>query len=162
MIDPEVQWTAPAPLWPALETAPETFAQPTMLRFATDSFMQDFLEMLEQDPARLGDLRATPETWRGLVEEAAPIESAPLFARPLNRLRLARLRAANKALSLSNGSNGSPDLTTTGAPKQALKLYQPGHQRYYLVTSCLVCRLPGLPDHGVDSGRHVGSQRSAR
>lgn len=29
------------------------------------------------------------------------------------------------------------------------KLYQPLHQRYYLVTASLICRLPGLPDRNV-------------
>lgn len=32
----------------------------------------------------------------------------------------------------------------------ALKLYQPVHGWFYLVTGSLVCRLPGLPDHPVD------------
>ncbi|HEY2031762.1 MAG TPA: hypothetical protein VGH20_21365 [Myxococcales bacterium] len=31
-----------------------------------------------------------------------------------------------------------------------LKLYQPVHGWFYLVTGSLVCRLPGLPDHPVD------------
>lgn len=34
----------------------------------------------------------------------------------------------------------------------ALKLYQPVHGWFYLVTGSLVCRLPGLPDHPVDLG----------
>jgi hypothetical protein len=33
---------------------------------------------------------------------------------------------------------------------EALKLYQPAHGWFYLVTGSLVCQLPGLPDHGVD------------
>ena len=31
------------------------------------------------------------------------------------------------------------------------KLYQPAHQRYYLVAASLVCRTPGFPDHTVNS-----------
>jgi hypothetical protein len=34
-----------------------------------------------------------------------------------------------------------------------LKLYQPAHGRFYLVAASLVCRLPGLPDHVVDTAR---------
>ncbi|MCK7496573.1 MAG: hypothetical protein MZW92_40905 [Comamonadaceae bacterium] len=34
-----------------------------------------------------------------------------------------------------------------------LKLYQPVHNRYYLVTASLVCRRPGLPDRRVNPGR---------
>jgi hypothetical protein len=33
-----------------------------------------------------------------------------------------------------------------------LKLYQPLHGCFYLVTGSLVCQLPGLPDHSVDPG----------
>jgi hypothetical protein len=36
-------------------------------------------------------------------------------------------------------------------PDQVLKLYQPVHLRFYLVTANLVCRLPGLPDKPVDT-----------
>ena len=38
------------------------------------------------------------------------------------------------------------------APAKTLKLFQPAHQRYYLVTSCLVCRGLGLPDRRIDAG----------
>lgn len=36
-------------------------------------------------------------------------------------------------------------------PAGALKLYQPAHGRFYLVAASLVCQLPGLPDHRVDT-----------
>jgi hypothetical protein len=36
------------------------------------------------------------------------------------------------------------------ASQPVLKLYQPAHQRYYLVTASLVCQLPGLPDRAID------------
>ena len=62
------------------------------------------------------------------------------LARPLNRLRLT---AAQKA---SNIIKSLPDLSST----RPLKLYQPAHQRHYLVTACLVCRIPGLPDRVLD------------
>jgi len=37
-------------------------------------------------------------------------------------------------------------------PKK-LKLYQPAHQRYYLVASSLVCGRAGLPDRAINAGR---------
>jgi hypothetical protein len=37
---------------------------------------------------------------------------------------------------------------------KVLKLFQPAHQRYYLVTTCLVCRALGLPDRRIDAGAH--------
>jgi hypothetical protein len=36
-------------------------------------------------------------------------------------------------------------------PNGRLKLYQPAHQRYYLISACLVCRIPGLPDRLFDN-----------
>jgi hypothetical protein len=42
-------------------------------------------------------------------------------------------------------AKGGPDPTTTP------KLYQPAHQRFYLVSAALVCRLPGLPDHTINA-----------
>lgn len=44
-------------------------------------------------------------------------------------------------------------LDDTQAPvTQPLKLYHPAHQRFYLVTASLVCRIPGLPDRVILSG----------
>src|SRR5205823_86492 len=34
-----------------------------------------------------------------------------------------------------------------------LKLYQPAHMRYYLITACLICRIVGMPDRKVDVGK---------
>ena len=36
------------------------------------------------------------------------------------------------------------------ASTETLKLYQPVHGRFYLVTASLACRVPGLPEHTVD------------
>jgi len=36
---------------------------------------------------------------------------------------------------------------------ERLKLYQPAHQRHYLVTASLICQIPGLPDRAVDTGQ---------
>src|SRR5262245_33698549 len=156
MIEHQEKWTAPAPLWPAAASATDVatrraFNQPALLRFASDAFMEEFLAVLERDPARLGALLAKPETWRGptpaassaeLLEPAAPQSS---FARMLER-RLAARRPQNGATArlLAGG------VATGEAP---LKLYQPAHQRYYLVTACFVCGLTGLPDRRIDPGQ---------
>src|SRR5215216_4588691 len=93
-----VQWTAPAPLWPAAAAAGASSARrgalrrPAILRFASDSFMEDVLKLLENDPARLAELVAQPETWRGPLRAPAPVEVAPKFALPLQRQRLAAAR----------------------------------------------------------------------
>jgi hypothetical protein len=45
------------------------------------------------------------------------------------------------------GDENTPQVPST------LKLYQPAHGRFYLVAASLVCRLPGLPDHVVDTAK---------
>jgi len=148
-----VEWTAASPIWPALTSAADpdvrrAFNRPALLRFAADSFMDDFIAMLDVDPMRLGELAARPETWRGPVGSVTPTPAAPLFARALQRKRLASLRG---------GSSGR--VTTTAATLAAiaqppvLKLYQPAHQRYYLVAASLVCQRPGLPDRAIDTAQ---------
>ena len=46
-------------------------------------------------------------------------------------------------------------------PDERLKLFQPAHDRYYLVAASLVCRRAGLPDRSVDlgAGERVGFVR---
>lgn len=161
-----VQWTAPAPLWRGAAAQVESPARraglqrPAILRFASDTFMPDLIAMLENDPARLGDLVAQPETWRGPTPPRAPVETAPRFALPLQRLRLAAAR--NKEDRLTGGAseqNAGAQIQTTGArsfrrvSSSALKLYQPAHQRFYMIASCLVCGRAGLPDKALDHGR---------
>lgn len=143
-----VQWTAPSPTWHTLTgtaaTAPSpAFTRPTLLRFATDSFMDDYTGTLDVDPLRLAEFTARPETWRGPSGAVQPTAPAPLFARALQRRRLASERTAT-AVALAEPVVAEPPV---------LKLYQPSHQRYYLVAASLVCQLPGLPDRVVDSGQ---------
>jgi hypothetical protein len=166
-----VQWTSPAPLWGAAAEEAQgasrraRLQRPAILRFASDSFMQDLLTLLENDPARLADLVAQPETWRGLTPTPAPVETAPKFALPLQRLRLAAER--KRAALIGANSAGTQPLTVqqNASTKTArasmfrraagttLKLYQPAHQRYYMIASCLVCGRAGLPDKSLDKGR---------
>ncbi len=160
MAEHQVKWTAPSPLWAeaANNTDPvmrQTFNQPAILRFATDSFMDDLLALLEKDPVQVSGLVAQWETWRepipppqsaSLLEPTAPMSS---FARKLNRLRLIAEHGRGRAALPSPASAKTPDNTE----QRPLKLYQPGHQRYYLVSACLVCGLPGMPDRALDTNR---------
>lgn len=156
-----LQWTAPAPLWPEAAAGPggaarrETLARPAILRFAGDDFVDNFLAMLENDPSRFGDYVAHPETWRGPTPAVAPVQAAPKFLQPLARLRLA---AERKQQQLTGGQGltpkgGDTKLTAAAASGAPLKLYQPGHQRFYMLTSGLVCVRAGLPDHAVNPAR---------
>jgi hypothetical protein len=155
-----VQWVSPSPLWPAVAAADnlvsrrQRLRRPAILRFAIDEFMEQFLATLENDPARLGELVAKPETWRGPAKEQEPVKQAPAFARKLQRLGLLAARRRDAALSPATTSGAA--LTQAGAASKKapkLKLYQPAHQRYYLVTACLVCGRAGLPDRAVTAVR---------
>lgn len=145
-----VQWTAPAPLWPELTPAGNgqrtAFHRPAILRFGDDDFMETFMGLLAEEPQRLGEWQALPETWRGPATEPIPVTSLPSFAQRLHRLRLG-LAAVSDSEEV-----GPPALNEAIIPAGKLKLYQPAHQRYYLVAANLVCRLSGLPDRLPDSG----------
>ncbi len=161
MNDTEVQWTIPAPLWDSvteLDTdTRQAFRRPAILRFATDTFMSDFLTLLETDPTRMKEFIAQRETWRGPSSTLAltSVDHLPQFAKRLNRSRLALLRGrdAPPLNAQSCGSlQGFADAAALPADQLPLKLYQPAHQRFYLVTACLVCRIPGMPDRSVNPG----------
>jgi hypothetical protein len=155
----QVQWTAPSPLWASVagsadESVRGAVRQPAVLRFATDTFMEDFLRVLEANPTGLTNYLAEPETWRGPSAAPPPIEAAPRFLQKFNRLRLAANRTLDNTATLTRQRSLVARAAAGPAAGQApLKLYQPAHLRYYLVTACLVCRVPGLPDHAPNPGR---------
>lgn len=144
-----VQWTAPATM---------SGPAPAILRFATDSFMDEFNRVLETDPSKLATLEAQFETWRGPGSLTAAVPEPTQSSSKLER-KLARMRgSAERRLALFGLSSGTavmdvPDLEPGSAPRRLLKLYQPAHQRFYLIAAALVCRLPGLPDRTIDAGR---------
>ena len=159
MANEQVQWAAPSPLWPIAAGTSDialrrnALRKPVILRFAADTFMDDFVNLLETDPSRMHEFVATPETWRGPTPEPAPARPAPLFARKLSRLGLAA--AKKKGLVPAPSGKGVSSLLTinTAVLPKKLKLYQPAHQRYYLIASSLVCGRAGLPDRAIDAGR---------
>lgn len=151
----DISWTKPAPFWSEstsqlAQIDREEFRRPGILRFATDSFMDEFMNVLATDPTRLGEYRARPETWRGILKAELPVTPKKAYAQPFQRLGFARKNLANgrPALPTQPPADLLPVAQRVTAP---LKLYQPVHQRHYLVTSCLVCRTPGLPDRHVDT-----------
>jgi hypothetical protein len=150
-----VQWVAPAPLWndaAALGgvTATRAFRRPAILRFASDDFMDLFLAMLQENPARLAELRASPETWRKPAPHPAPPQPATGLDRILARQRSRGGTATATATATATTATGTA--TAAAATTMPLTLYQPAHQRYYLVAACLVCGIPGLPDRTLDPG----------
>ncbi|HKO99546.1 MAG TPA: hypothetical protein VJU86_21270 [Pyrinomonadaceae bacterium] len=158
----QIQWASPSPLWPQAARATDinqrrsVLREPVILRFAADTFMDDFLRLLETDPSLLPQVIAKPETWRGPSAGVAPIKSVPAFARKMSRLGLAAARQKEQALQ-STAQSGQQATGLIQAQQQTkprkLKLYQPAHQRYYLVASSLVCGRAGLPDKTINQGR---------
>lgn len=145
-----IQWVVPSPLWAELASPSNglpqpAFHQPAILRFATDDFMQDFFNVLATDPRALGEFRAVRETWRGKLGQPTIPTPKKLFALPFQRLASTLRRAPKTGDKQAESSN------TTSLPN--LKLYQPAHLRYYLVSACLTCATPGLPDRKVDAGK---------
>lgn len=66
-----VQWVTASPLWPdvlqgqpADATTRARMRRPALLRFASDSFMDDVAAVLADDPGKLADLEARPESFR--------------------------------------------------------------------------------------------------
>lgn len=150
-----VEWTSPAALWDGFNGATNAgqrriFRTPALLRFASDSFMQDFLGLMQVEPQRIAEYLALPEKWTNPLP--TPETSAPPAPVSGLRLRLAQARntvvrriEARKGIVRTTGWNDAPQ-------QQPLKLYHPAHQRYYLVAACLVCRTMGLPDRPLNTG----------
>lgn len=113
--------------------------KPTILRFASDDFMEQLLGLLDSNPNALAGHVAKYESWRSKQSDLvttdhvtrtplpAPVRKASLFTR-------LKPKAAVVA---------APPVVE---PVKQLKLYQPAHQRHYVVTATLACALPGLPD----------------
>lgn len=140
-----VTWQAPRPLWRG--TTPYE-ARPQILRFATDDFMEQFLATLAEEPARISDRIAKPETWRDPPQPADltdPIVRVPLPA-PMKEAKRKRFW----------GSSPAPPPPAAPAAKP-LKLYQPAQQRYYIVAATLACQIPGLPERAVEGGHETVS-----
>ena len=143
-----VAWVAPQPYWrpgPPSADARAQLAQPQILRFANDEFMEELLATLELQPATLPNFTAQPETWREPHVGPVPapqnwVQREPTRLLPL--LRRAKARAPLPAVS-----------RPVMLPSKPLKLYQPAHQRHYLVAGSLVCQTAGLPDRAIDPAR---------
>jgi hypothetical protein len=144
------QWITPPPVWDGAGPG----AGPALLRFASDSFMDEILALLENEPARLPELLAQPETWRTPLGTAPLAQENPfrqlLDGRAARPTGLRAIVAAARKASLAPKS--SPALPAAQNADLPLKLFQPAHQRYYLVTACLVCGVLGLPDRVVNAG----------
>ncbi|MCB9434499.1 MAG: hypothetical protein H6668_21230 [Ardenticatenaceae bacterium] len=153
MMNPKVQWTLPPPLRNTASPADTArlrarLHEPFILRFASDSFMDEFFQLVQQAPQRLGEWEVEHETWRDPTVPPLPIEEMPRLTQRLFRLRAS---LADQAVGLVPAGTLLP-IATPSPPAEPLKLFQPAHQRFYLVTAGLVCRLPGLPEKHLATG----------
>jgi hypothetical protein len=150
-MESHLEWTSPAPLWrgdidygnPAVRQA---FRTPAILRFASDDFMPEFLSVLDMAPQRLTEFVAVPERW-----DAPPVEPVPAIAPTGLRLKLVQLRRAAVRRLEARGVSTFNLIAASASGTKPLKLFQPAHQRFYMVAACLVCRAAGLPDRRIDT-----------
>lgn len=152
-----IQWQSPQPLWARFGTTvaqaagAEDQARPAILRFASDDFMDQIIGTLARDPAQIGRLLARPETWRKPSGDPPDlVERVPVPRLAQGALRRDAAKAPKAAVA---PVTAQAELQEQAVKRNvALKLYQPAHQRFYLVGASLVCGLPGLPERAVVSG----------
>ena len=80
MLEPQTQWVSASPLWNGSTTQ---LRQPALLRFTSDSFMQELTTLLQTNPVSLGDFRATPTSYREI-----PTGEADDWTSTLDNLKL--------------------------------------------------------------------------
>src|SRR3954470_3797753 len=107
MIQHAAKWFSAPPFWSGPESTVPTerasrMTRPAILRFATDSFMDDFLATLDRDATGLRSFAVSHETWRrpptvqASVTPEERIEREPAQARSLARLRRTIERRAGR------------------------------------------------------------------
>ena len=154
-------WLEPSPLWgdrgrwvrlPGQHHGPH----PMILRFANDAFMEELLAMLEQCPYRLPEWEARPETWRDPMPSPVPVlktKPTPAQKRLYNGAKLILNQPVPAQGNLLNAAvDMTPISPRIAAPLSPVKLFQPAHNRYYLVAASLIAREQSYPDYKPDPG----------
>lgn len=83
MPEPQVQWLTAAPIWNATTQDTMQMQRPALLRFASDTFMQDLAAVLQKNPSSLVSYRAHPESFR-----ARPVGEPSNWTPALTQLKL--------------------------------------------------------------------------
>jgi len=163
-LGPLPAWARPSPVGLRLQDSSRA-GQPAILRFNHDDFMQEYIDLLNNEPQRLGEWLAQPETWRApmatptLAQPEAPITSKVEFLYDKTR----RLTATKKlqlptAINLQQSLKATlkkslPTKSAISDEQLPLKLFQASQKRHYLVTASLISEEPGLPDCEPDLSR---------
>ena len=160
-----IQWQAPMPIWAknsstGIRVTNENLAPyPSILRFASDTFMQDMLDVMEDNPERIAEWLAQPETWREPMQTPRPASKkvsddgiAFLFNKtkkltdefkPAANTGIVKSKPANAQQAVVVAENARTDVSP-------IKLFQSTHQRFYLVSASLLSSGPGYPDQALD------------
>src|SRR5262249_47354960 len=104
------------------------------------------LNLLEVAPQRLSEYVAFPERWDAPSAEPLPAAQATGL-----RLKLIQLRRAAVRRLEARGVSTFNQIAAPSSNAKPLKLFQPAHQRFYMVAACLICRITGLPDRRIDT-----------
>lgn len=144
---PAIKWFTPSPLLGRASIFKRdhgggTVGQPAILRFSTDLFMEEFLSLTAAYPERLAEWLARNETWR----DPMPTPDTARQLRLLETVSHAPARQGEK-------QGPMPVFQEPVRTSEPLKLYQPVHQRHYLVAATLACQQSGLPDRIVDRAK---------
>jgi hypothetical protein len=160
LVKHNIKWLAPSPLWAqnninVTQSKNGAFNRPAILRFNNDLFMEELLALTAYQPDRLEEWLAQPETWR------EPMLTPPTTANlrviePVSKRLQKITRQTNKKNKTDSQAATSPKNVNNQSDSQKqlpFKLYQPAHQRFYLVTAALICHRPGFPDRNVNPGK---------
>ncbi|MDH5359931.1 MAG: hypothetical protein OEX03_05165 [Gammaproteobacteria bacterium] len=153
----DVMWLSPSPMWAEYSgvdkaSSRNSFLRPSIFRFNHDEFMDEMLGLLSYHPDRLMEWQALPETWRKPMAD-------PTTASHLKRTQtVSHFSKAQNKLARNHGLADRLAKTYKKPDEDELdysdfKLYQPAHQRYYLISASLVCRQAGLPERLLDDGK---------
>lgn len=159
LLKPSISWLAPSPFWGDhakwLRVPNQQLpAQPQILRFATDTFMDDLMATLTHSPSRIHEWIVRDETWREPMKNPKPVlrsRSALTSTGVYNQNRmLMHGQSVQGSAALASDtvdadfSSIPMDLVNSNEP---VKLYQAGHQRHYLVTASLISDQSSYPDY---------------
>ncbi|MBE0623301.1 MAG: hypothetical protein IH606_00690 [Burkholderiales bacterium] len=154
-----IQWQAPRPLWARYTTTSASAVaaadpeRPAILRFASDEFMEQILGTLACDSSRIDALVARAETWREpMAEPADLVERTPKSPMALTGIRKMLAEKLKTGVTATRHAADDPRAKSQ-TPTLPLKLYQPAHQRYYLLAASLICDIPGSPERALVSGK---------
>jgi len=161
LIRHEAKWTAPSLLWnsdplAAMSTRNGSPWQPAILRFDNDLFMEETLSLLAYQPEQLAERIAKPETWTkpmarpATISRAETLEPISEFSKKIRRQGALGAPTKDVAKIGNTAVSGIDGVVVDELP---FKLYQPAHQRFYLVAASLVCQQVGMPDRRIDSGK---------